>query len=147
MRVTVARPLEAFVQAVALRTAFFSSPIAAETDRRAMIDGLKWCRRLLTTAALKPYFEAETMPGKTVASDDEILDYARSRGATVYHAVSSCRMGGDPMAVVDDQLRVKGLASLRVIDASVMPTMPSANTNAATLMIAEKGADLLLAQT
>ena len=120
--------------------------LAAETDRRAIIDGLKWCRRFLATAALKPYFEAETMPGERVGSDDEILDYARSRGATVYHAVSSCRMGADPMAVVDDQLRVKGIASLRVIDASVMPTMPSANTNAATLMIAEKGADLLLAR-
>jgi choline dehydrogenase len=121
--------------------------LAAETDRRSVIDGLKWCRRFFATAALKPYFEAETMPGERVRSDDEILDYARSRGATVYHAVSSCRMGADPMAVVDDQLRVKGIASLRVIDASVMPTMPSANTNAATWMIAEKGADLLLART
>lgn len=119
--------------------------LAAETDQQALIAGVRWCRRFLGTEALRPYVEAETLPGRDVESDDEILDYARSRGATVYHAVSTCRMGSDPMAVVDDQLRVKGLQRLRVIDASVMPTMPSANTNAATLMIAEKGADLLKA--
>jgi choline dehydrogenase len=67
--------------------------LAAETDRRAMIDGLKWCRRFLATDALRPYFDVETMPGERFSSDDEILGYARSRGATVYHAVSSCRMG------------------------------------------------------
>jgi choline dehydrogenase len=119
--------------------------LAAETDQRAIVAGFHMCRRFLGTAALRPYFEAETLPGGDVETDDEILDYARSNGSTVYHAVSSCRMGPDPMAVVDDQLRVKGLECLRVIDASVMPTMPSANTNAATMMIAEKGADLLKA--
>ena len=119
----------------------------AETDQRALVAGVRWCRRFLATAPLKPYFEAETLPGRDIETDDEILDYARARGATVYHAVSTCRMGPDPMAVVDDHLRVKGLHNLRVIDASVMPTMPSANTNtnAATMMIAEKGADLLKA--
>ncbi|MFT5507466.1 MAG: choline dehydrogenase [Hyphomicrobiaceae bacterium] len=119
--------------------------LAAETDQRALVAGIQMCRRFLATDALKPYFDGETLPGVNIRNDDEILDYARSGGATVYHAVSSCRMGSDPMAVVDDQLRVKSLQSLRVIDASVMPTMPSANTNAATMMIAEKGVDLLKA--
>lgn len=115
----------------------------ADTDQRSLVAGIRMCRQFLATQALKPYFDGETLPGADIQTDDEILDYARARGATVYHAVSSCRMGSDPMAVVDDQLRVRGLQSLRVIDASVMPTMPSANTNAATMMIAEKGADLL----
>ena len=83
------------------------------------------------------------LPGSDIAGDEQLLDYARSRGATVYHAVSTCRMGADSRAVVDDRLRVKSIACLRIIDASVMPTMPSANTNAATIMIAEKGADML----
>ena len=72
-----------------------------------------------------------------------MLAYARQQGATVYHAVSTCRMGSDPRAVVGSDLKVRGLSGLRIADASVMPTMPSANTNAATLMIAEKAADLI----
>ncbi|NQV98407.1 MAG: GMC family oxidoreductase N-terminal domain-containing protein, partial [Rhodospirillales bacterium] len=116
-----------------------------KTDQTAMIEGLKWCRKLLSTEPLNPYRDYESLPGANVVSDDEILDYIRGNGATVYHAVSSCRMGTDPQAVVDDRLRVHGLSGLRIIDASVMPTMPSGNTNAATLMVAEKGADLVLA--
>jgi choline dehydrogenase len=83
------------------------------------------------------------VPGTDVATDEELLDYARQHGATVYHAVSTCRMGQDPRAVVSFDLKVHGMAGLRVVDASVMPTMPSANTNAATLMIAEKASDLI----
>ena len=119
--------------------------LAAERDQQVLVGGIKQCRRFLATAALAAFYDEETLPGPDVRTDDEILDYARSRGATVYHAVSTCRMGADPLAVVDDHLRVRGLDRLRVIDASIMPTMPSANTNAATLMIAEKGADLVKA--
>jgi choline dehydrogenase len=118
--------------------------LTAETDRDTAIRGLRMARRFLATEALAPFKDAETLPGPDIETDAELLDYARSRGATVYHAVSTCRMGSDPQAVVDDRLRVKGIDGLRIVDASVMPTMPSANTNAATMMIAEKGADLIL---
>ncbi len=110
-----------------------------------MIAAVGWCRRLCGTRALAACRDRETLPGADVETDDAILDYARGRGASVHHAVSSCRMGRDQRPVVDDRLRVHGLGALRVIDASVMPTMPSANTNAAMLMIAEKGADPVLA--
>ena len=83
------------------------------------------------------------MPGTDVQSDDELLDYARQNGSTVYHASCSCMMGNHAMAVVDDQLRVHGLEGLRVIDASVMPAVTSTNTNAPTIMIAEKGAAMI----
>ena len=117
--------------------------LSAVADQRAIVEGLRWCRRLLATDALRPYRGPETLPGADVATDDELLNYARQHGATVYHAVSTCRMGYDALAVVGSDLKVHGMAGLRVVDASVMPTMPSANTNAATLMIAEKASDLI----
>ncbi len=119
--------------------------LVAETDKRAIIEGLRLCRKLVSSDALRPYRGPETLPGAEVQSDDDLLAYARRKGSTVYPAVSTCRMGIDPMAVVDPQLKVHGLSGLRVVDASVMPTMVSANTNAATLMIAEKASDLILA--
>ena len=112
-----------------------------------MVSGLKWCRNFLQTKALKPFTTEENLPGGAIQSDDEILDYAVRKGATVYHPVSSCRMETDPDAVVDQELKVKGLQGLRVVDASVMPSMVSANTNAVTLMIAEKAADLILGKS
>ena len=115
----------------------------APEDQRAIVSGLQWSRRFMQTDAMSPYMAEETLPGPDVVDQAALLDYAQARGATVYHAMGTCRMGIDPMAVVDRELRVHGIKGLRVIDASVMPTMPSANTNAATLMIAEKGADII----
>ena len=119
--------------------------LAEDTDRRAVIGGLKMARRLFAAPAIAKYVVAETIPGKDVQTDDELLDYARQYGSTVFHATCSCKMGRDQMAVVDDQLRVHGLDGLRVIDASVMPAVTSTNTNAPTIMVAEKGAAMILA--
>lgn len=116
-----------------------------ERDRRAVIGGLRFVRRLFAAPALAKYVVAETGPGAAVRTDDELLEYARQTGTTVFHASCSCRMGPDPMSVVDDRLRVHGLEGLRVIDASVMPAVTSTNTNAPTIMIAEKGAAMVRA--
>jgi len=120
-----------------------------EIDQRCLLGGVKLARRLLSTPELGRYVAREDKPGKDVQSDDELLDFARGIGTTAFHLMGACRMGPetDPQSVVDDQLRVRGLEGLRVVDASIMPTMPSANTNASTLMIAEKAADMLLGQT
>jgi len=119
--------------------------LAEDTDRRAMVGGLKFVRRLFAAPALAKYVIAEKMPGPNVQTDDELLDYARQNGSTVYHASCSCMMGNHAMSVVDDQLRVHGLEALRVIDASIMPAVSSTNTNAPTIMIAEKGAAMIMA--
>src|SRR6266446_1674335 len=117
--------------------------LSEETDRRAVIGGLRLVRRLFAAPALARYITAEKLPGSQVQSDDELLDYARQTGSTVFHASCTCKMGQDSMAVVDDELRVHGLEGLRVIDASVMPAVTSTNTNAPTIMIAEKGATII----
>ncbi len=119
--------------------------LGEESDRRVLLAGLKMARQLLRTKPMEPYFDGEIYPGDSVVTDDELLDTARQRGTTVFHMMGTCRMGpeGDPTAVVDHELRVRGLENLRVIDASIMPTMPSANTNAASLMIAEKAAAMI----
>jgi len=117
--------------------------LSEERDRRAVIGGLRFIRRLFAAPALARYVEAETAPGAAVRSDDELLDYARRTGGTVFHASCTCRMGQDAMSVVDERLRVRGLDRLRVIDASVMPAVTSTNTNAPTIMIAEKAAVML----
>jgi choline dehydrogenase len=118
--------------------------LSEDTDRRAVVGGLRMARRLFAAKALKQYIVGENLPGSDVQSDDELLDYARQYGSTVFHATCTCKMGRDPMAVVDDRLRVRGLEGLRVIDASVMPSVTSTNTNAPTIMIAEKGAAMTL---
>jgi len=117
--------------------------LAEDTDRRAMVGGLKFLRRLFAAPAMAKYVVAEKLPGPSVQSDDELLDYARANGSTVYHASCSCLMGNHAMAVVDAELRVYGLEALRVIDASIMPAVSSTNTNAPTIMIAEKGAAII----
>jgi choline dehydrogenase len=116
-----------------------------ERDRRAIVGGLRLVRKWLQAPALAPYVVAETLPGPDVQTDDEFVAYARQTGTTVFHASCSCRMGPDVMSVVDDRLRVHGLQGLRVIDASVMPAVTSTNTNAPTIMIAEKGAAMVRA--
>jgi choline dehydrogenase len=123
--------------------AVYPNYLAAETDQRTIVAGLKLCRRILATPQMQSFIEAEFQPGSAVASDEELLDYARRRGGTVYHPTSTCKMGSDPMAVVDPQLRVYGVEGLRVADASIMPTVVSGNTNAATIMIGEKAADMV----
>ena len=100
-------------------------------------------RRIAATPAFAPYVLEEYNPGAAVASDEQILEAVRNSGSSGYHPVGTCRMGKDDDAVVDSRLRVRGVEGLRVVDASVMPRLVSGNTNAATLMIAEKAADLI----
>jgi len=139
---------------IALKTANPADPpamspnyLSAETDQETLVAGLKLCRRLLANPHLEQFIASEFLPGPEVQSDDELLDYARRRGGTVYHPTSTCKMGVDAMAVVDPDLRVRGIEGLRVADASVMPTVVSGNTNAATIMIGERAADLVRAKT
>jgi choline dehydrogenase len=118
--------------------------LATETDRTANVEGLKILRRILQAPALKPYVVEEVEPGVKVATDEELLSFCRQRGSTVYHPTSTCRMGNDPLAVVDQRLKVRGIEGLRVIDASIMPDLVSGNTNAPVIMIAEKASDMIL---
>src|SRR6185312_3043735 len=119
--------------------------LAAEADHTANIEGIRILRKILAAAALKPFVVEEVDPGATVQSDEEILGFCRQRGSTVYHPTSTCRMGVDPLAVVDARLRVRGIEGLRVVDASIMPDLMSGNTNAPVIMIAEKASDMILA--
>ena len=119
--------------------------LADPDDMRIALAGFKWIRRILETPAFAAYIEGELMPGKKVTSDDEICDYIRRTGGTDYHPVGTCKMGNDDTAVVDDQLRVHGLDGLRVIDASIMPSIISGNTQAPAYMIGEKGAAMIIA--
>jgi choline dehydrogenase len=117
--------------------------LSAEVDQRAIVAGLQWCRRVLAQPGMQHFVESEYLPGPKIHTDDELLNYARRMGGTVFHPTSTCKMGNDPMAVVDAELRVHGLTGLRVVDASIMPTVASGNTNAPTIMIAEKAADMV----
>jgi choline dehydrogenase len=126
-----------------------SNYLSAELDRRVTIAGMKLARRLLSSAPLAPYYDHEDFPGPDVQTDDEFLVAATQRAQTTFHPGCTCRMGPatDPLAVVDDRLRVHGLEALRVIDASIMPRMISANLNASTLMIADKASDFVRGRT
>jgi choline dehydrogenase len=129
-------------QAPKIHPNFLSDP----SDGATIVAGLKICRRIIENKAFDEYRGVELHPGKNVQADDEYLDFARQRGQTVFHPVGTCKMGpsSDASAVVDHSLRVHGIEGLRVVDASIMPTIVSANTNAAVLMIAEKAADMIL---
>ena len=105
---------------------------------------MRLARKIIEIPAMKSYVRREVLPGPEVNSDDEMLEYIRDYGSTIFHPTSTCRMGQDDMAVVDERLRVRGLDALRVADASVMPTVVSGNTNATCVMIGEKAADMIL---
>ena len=125
--------------------AIWHNMLSTETDRRTAVAGMWAARRLMEADAVRPYVDFETMPGPEAADDDAFLEYARRSGASNWHPAGTCKMGIDPMAVVDPSLSVHGMEVLRVVDASVMPNVISGNTNAPTIMIAEKAADMILA--
>jgi choline dehydrogenase len=118
--------------------------LTEELDRKTLVAGIRMLRDIYAQPAFRELIAAEMVPGSSQQSDDEILDFARNTGGTVFHPIGTCRMGSDEGAVVDPQLRVRGVVGLRVADASVMPEMISANTNATCIMIGEKGAAHIL---
>lgn len=119
--------------------------LTAPADIQVALAGFEHARRILSAAALADHSAGETVPGPEVRSADELTDYIRRAGTTIYHIVGTCKMGIDPMAVVDPRLAVHGIAGLRVVDASIMPTVTTGNTNGPTIMIAEKAAAMILA--
>jgi len=123
--------------------------LSQQIDCEALVGGMRIARQVGEADALAKYRAYEMNPGPERQSDEELLDYARSSGATTYHVMGTCKMGAadDPMAVVNPNLKVQGMEGLRVVDASVMPTMPSGNINAPVIMVAEKAADMILAAT
>jgi choline dehydrogenase len=118
--------------------------LATQGDRATMVAGCRILRRVFQTAAMRELVAEEYMPGEAVQSDEDWLEHVRNTSGTTYHQTSTCTMGTHPRAVVDPELRVHGVEGLRVADASVMPTVISGNTNAATIMIAEKAAEMIL---
>nr|WP_281414338.1 GMC oxidoreductase [Thalassovita aquimarina] len=123
--------------------------LAEETDRRAIVAAMRLARKIAGAAPFAQYVEAESWPGPTAASDAALLEHARKNGNTTYHLMGTCRMGPaeDPRNVVNHELRVHGIAGLRVADTSIIPDMPAANTNASALMIGERAADFALGRS
>ncbi|MGZ5827075.1 MAG: GMC family oxidoreductase [Xanthobacteraceae bacterium] len=119
--------------------------LATPDDQRVAVDSIKLTRKIVGAPALAKFSPVEFTPGAEARTDDELLEVARNTAGTVYHPVGTCKMGQDGMAVVDERLRVRGIAGLRVVDASIMPNLVSGNTNAPTIMIAEKAADMIKA--
>jgi choline dehydrogenase len=119
---------------------FLSSPIDAEVTVRAV----RIARAIMTAPAMAPLQVSEIAPGAACTTGDEILDWVKRAAETTYHPVGTCKMGSDAMAVVDARLRVHGIEGLRIADASIMPTLTSGNTNAPSIMIGEKAADMVL---
>jgi choline dehydrogenase len=118
--------------------------LTASADRDCVVAGMQLLRRVMGQSAIASYIVEETMPGASVQGDAALLEFARQKGTTVFHPTSTCRMGSDVNAVVDERLRVRGFTGLRVADASIMPTVVSGNTNAACVMIGEKASDMIL---
>jgi len=118
--------------------------LSTEEDKQVAVDGLKFTRKIMASKALKPFAPEAFKPGPEIDSDEALREAAGDLGTTIFHPVGTCKMGSDSMAVVDDRLQVQGVLGLRVIDASIMPSIVSGNTNAPTVMIAEKGAAFIL---
>jgi choline dehydrogenase len=123
----------------AIRFNFLADPI----DQRAMVDGFRMMRKIVNTSAMAAIAGDEFSPGKDVDTDDQILTWIRNNSQTAYHPIGTCRMGQGPNSVVDEKLKVHGIEGLRIADASIFPTMPSGNTNAPSIMVGEKAAELI----
>ena len=119
--------------------------MSAQLDREVTLEAMRITRRIMTAPAMRDIATDEITPGVSIQSDDELLDWIKSNAETTYHPVGTCKMGSDPMAVVDAELRVHGMEGLRVADASIMPTLTSGNTNAPSIMIGEKASRMMLA--
>ena len=117
-----------------------------QRDVQPLIEGIRIIRRVFGESPFREHFKGELLPGTEVQTDAQLTEYLRANAQSMYHPVGTCKMGTDADAVVDHQLRVKGIEGLRVVDASVMPRIPSGNTNAPTIMIAEKAADMILGE-
>ena len=117
--------------------------LATDLDRRTAVAGVRAARAIAAAPAMRPYVKREVKPGPEAADDAALLEYCRNHGATIFHPTGTCRMGTDPMAVLDARLRVRGVAGLRVVDCSAMPTLVSGNTNAPAVMMAEKAVDMI----
>lgn len=120
--------------------------LATTLDEQTMVDGIKLIRKVSHSSSIQPYIKREFVPGPDVTTDEQILDYVRNTGSTIFHPAGTCKMGHDDAAVVDEQLRVRGVEGLRVADASIMPTVLSGNTNAGCIMIGEKLASMMIAE-
>ena len=118
--------------------------LSSENDQRVAVESVKVARKIAQSSTLKKYITDEYIPGDSYTSDSELLEAAKNNSQSIYHPVGTCKMGNDASSVVDDQLRVRGVSGLRVVDASIMPELVSGNTNAPTMMIAEKAADMIL---
>ena len=127
-----------------VKPAIVSNYLAAEADQRVLLAAMKLSRRIVARPSFAKIAVREHAPGLDCRTDEQLLDFARAKGVTIFHPCGTCKMGTDAMAVVDPRLAVKGLAGLRIADASIMPTMTSGNTNAPTIMIAEKAADMII---
>jgi choline dehydrogenase len=126
-----------------LPPAFIPNYLSNAEDVEAAVSGMRWLRKILATEPLASRVRGEILPGADVRTDEQLLDYMQREGQCAFHPAGTCKMGNDPMSVVDDHLRVRGVERLRVIDASIMPTVTSGNTNAPTVMIGEKGAEMI----
>ena len=127
-------------EAPAIRLNFLSDSL----DQRVLVDSVRWVRKIVGASAMDDFRDVEMKPGPEVESDDEIVEWIRSTAETAFHPVGTCKMGQDPMAVVDERLRVRGMEGLRIADGSIMPTLVSGNTNAACIMIGEKASEMML---